>query len=480
MAGMKKTMICGGVVAGHPWRMAFLPVLVGLALMLPPKIEAGSLTRIPQPKVAYEKQPVEADFQVTVNGQPLDVLGIPRPSMHDGQLKEQHCLPYYAAMFEADEEVEVAVESVRDVTKARILPLARGIRPKIESAHRLTFRAKPPFKVSVEPEVRHRALVLAAYELERDVPAAGTPGVRRFEAGRYHFDKPIVLKSNETLYLAPGAWVESAVKAVGTNITIRGRGVLSGLCWEWCKGPGRMIFAKGEDITLRDITIVGSWQWTVVLEACNRAHVSGVNILNGHVLNDDAIDVCRSRNVRIDNCFIRAQDDCVAVKYSCDGIRVEDCALWADVANNIRIGFECEGAPKAFRNVTFRNIDILHQAIHKPKIEYSWAENVVKVEAGNDMVFSDFLFDTFRIDAPEPGDHLVSLKTVRLQYPINHHEKAGFLRNVTFRNFQLPKDLPEGSEDMIVWAYDKDHPIENWTFENKDPRIRVQTRISSK
>jgi len=432
------------------------------------------LTLIPQPKVAFDRQPVPEDFKVTVNGRALDVLGIPPPSMHDKQLPEAACLPYYAAMFEADEEVEVTVESLRDVTKTRILPLSRGIKPKVESAHRLSFRAKPPFKVSVEPEVRHRALVLVANEPERDVPAAGAPGVRRFEAGRYHFDKPIELKSNETLYLAPGAWVESAVKAVGTNITIRGRGVLSGLCWDWCKGPGRMIFAKGEDITIRDITVVGSWQWTIVLEACNRAHVTGVNILNGHVLNDDAIDVCRSRNVRIDHCFIRAQDDCVAVKYSCDGIRVENCSFWADVANNIRIGFECEGAPKAFKNITFRNIDILHQSFHKPKIDRPWSENAVKIEAGNGMVFSDFLFDTFRFDSPEAGDHLASLKTVCLKYKVNNHKTPGYLRNVTFRNMLLPKDLPHGSEDVLCWAYDTAHPIEGFSIEGKDPRIQVK------
>ena len=436
------------------------------------------MTLIPQPKVAFDRQPVEADFRVTVNGRPLDVVGIPPPSMHDKQLADEHCLPYYAAMFDADEEVEVVVESVRDVTKTRILPLSRGICPKVESAHRLSFRARPPFKVSVEPEVRHRALVLVANEPERDAPAAGTPGVRRFEAGRHHFDKPIELKSGETLYLAPGAWVESAVRAVGTNITICGRGVLSGLCWDWCKGPGRMLYAKGDDIAIRDVTLVGSWQWTVVLDGCCRARVTGVNILNGHVLNDDAIDVCRSRDVLIDNCFIRAQDDCVAIKYSCDGIRVENCALWADVANNIRIGFECEGAPKAFRDVTFRNIDILHQSIHKPKIDRPWSENAVKIEAGNGMVFSDFVFDTFRFDAPEAGDHLASLKTVCFKYKVNNHKEPGYLRNVTFRNIRLPDDLPEGSEDVLCWAYDKDHPIGPWTIENKDPRIQVRNLTS--
>ena len=172
-----------------------------------------------------------------MNGRPLDVLGVPPPSMHDKQLAGEHCLPYYAAMFDADEEVEVVVESVRDVTKARILPLSRGIRPKVESARRLSFRARPPFKVSVEPEVRHRALVLVANEPERDAPSAGTPGVRRVEAGRHHFDRPIELKSNETLYLAPGAWVEGIVAAVGDNITVCGSGVLSGACWDWRKGP---------------------------------------------------------------------------------------------------------------------------------------------------------------------------------------------------------------------------------------------------
>jgi len=207
----------------------------------------------------------DGEYRVSVNGRPVDVLYIPKPSMHDGQLTgDENLQPYYAALFDADEEVTIAVESPKDLSATRVLPASRGIRPNLESAHRVTFRAKPPFKLSFEPQPRHRALVLSAHLPEKDAPKSDAPGVKYFGPGRHHFDKAIRLGSNETLYLAPGAWVEGAVHADGTNITVRGRGVLSGLCWDWLKGPeggGHMMVLHGQDIRLRDITIVGAWHW---------------------------------------------------------------------------------------------------------------------------------------------------------------------------------------------------------------------------
>ena len=155
-------------------------------------------------------------FTVKVNGRPVDVVEIPKPT---------HCLkgddahPYYAAFFDADEEVTVEVTGAANMRRTRILPTRRGIAPQVKSEHAVGFRAKPPFNVAVEPSGRHGALVIAANVPEKDAPRPDDPNVVYFGPGRHRRDKAIALGSGQTLYLAPGAYVEGWVKANGTNMT---------------------------------------------------------------------------------------------------------------------------------------------------------------------------------------------------------------------------------------------------------------------
>ncbi|MBX6357410.1 MAG: hypothetical protein IRZ05_16355, partial [Micromonosporaceae bacterium] len=60
------------------------------------------------------------------------------------------------------------------------------------------------------------------------VPAAHDPDVLYLGPGVHHLGT-VQLHSNQTVYLAGGAWVEAAFKGVGLeNVVIKGRGVLSG------------------------------------------------------------------------------------------------------------------------------------------------------------------------------------------------------------------------------------------------------------
>ena len=411
-------------------------------------------------------------YRVTVNGKPVDVVFIEKPSMADSQLQwkdgPDNLHPYYFVAFDADDEVEIAVTSEQDLSRVRIFPSRLGIRPSDCTAHRVVFRAKPPFKLSFEPQPRHRALVFSAQLPEKDVPDRTDPKVRWFGPGRHHFDKPIILGKGQTLYLAPGAWVEAAVFGRGCDgARIRGRGVLSGLCWPWRKGPAdRMVDVSGRDVRLEGVTIVGSYHWCVVLERCENAVVRGINILNGHVLNDDGIDVVRSRHVTIEDVFIRSQDDCIAPKYWCEDLKVRNAVLWTDVANIFRIGYECEGAGYRFADFDVRGVDILHQSIHKPAAGKMWSENAVYIQASNDMPFENISFADVRFDAPEPGDNLACIRTQRTQDRWNRHKEPGDVRNVTFDGIVFPNGLPENSESIWIENVDDGRTVDGVCFRN--------------
>ncbi len=68
-------------------------------------------------------------------------------------------------------------------------------------------------------------------------------------------------------------------------------------------------------------------------------------------------------NVRIRDCFIRTDDDCISPKgkgpndVPIQNLVVSHCVLWTDRANIWRIGYETDAA--ATRNFVFRDIDVL-------------------------------------------------------------------------------------------------------------------------
>ena len=406
-------------------------------------------------------------WRVTVNGRALDVLKVPCPT---------HCLtgyfaqPYYAAFFDADETVEIAVSGhdPENVRKIRVLPERRNIRPTPNKDGTVVFRAKPPFNLVLQRGSRYHNLVLAAQTPEKDRLRSDDPNVIAFGPGRHRLDKPLKLSARQTLYLAPGAYVEGAVRGVGNDITVCGRGILSGEPWPWGKGPqARMCWLSGTNVTVRGVTFMSAWTWTLVLDGAENVLIDGVKIFNGRVLNDDGIDLCSVRNATVRNCFVRSQDDCVAVKWRSENLLVEDCAFWTDVANIIRIGYECAGPGHSFRHQVFRRIDIVRQAVgnNKPPDD-TWTENAIAVQMSHDTLAEDLLFEDFAFDGVEPQDLFLCLRTPICRYRGIDIRHGGHVRNVRFRKIRFPSKRPLGSLGIWMHSVDPDHAVEDVSFED--------------
>lgn len=393
-----------------------------------------------------------ADYRVTADGTDIPVMRTPdteyRPHF---KLATNH---YSYAQFDADGEVEVKVAW---------------------KGGEETFRARPPFKRVFQPFDRDSSLVLAANGPERDVPARNAPGVVYFGPGRHRADLT-VLKSGETLYLAGGALLEGAVYANGTNITIRGRGILSGAPWPWKQGPTRtpksdqinldygiLALVEGKGNIVRDIVLWSSWCYHLVLNEAEDCVVDNVKVLGGRVLNDDGIDPCRCRNLVIRNSFVRTQDDCIAPKFWIEGMTVSNMTLWSDCASPIRVGYECEKAPRGFRNLVFRDLEFLRLTRVPTAMEAYWARPAIQLQATNDTVFDGFLFEGIRIAAAEPTDTFLVFRTQTTAQTFLY-DRAGTARNVTFRDIVLPS-LPGGLPSLVS-AHDDEHPITGLRFEN--------------
>ena len=118
---------------------------------------------------------------------------------------------------------------------------------------------------------------------------------------------------------------------------------------------------KAAHITVRDITLEESPDWTLHLGHTDNAVIDGITLLSSLSagVNADGIDIDGCRNVRISNCHIATGDDAICLKstnrfgeYSaCENIVVNNCTL-ESTSTALKIGTESHGD---FRNIIFSN-----------------------------------------------------------------------------------------------------------------------------
>ena len=419
-------------------------------------------------------KPVYPAYQVKVDGRDVPLYA-EAVAFGEGQMDGDSSFvgPYFFGSFELTNAVEVRVSCSLPLDGVEILPESAGITPRNVSSNEISFKADRPFKVSIERDGRRSPLILFADEPEHGVPVQDAPNVRYFGPGT-HSPGLITLATGQTLYLAAGAVVNGCVKATGDNITICGRGLLTGDSYPRFKGPGRYLLdlVDCRNITIRDVMLSGSFGWTLVLTDCERALIDNVKILCSNMINDDAVDICNSRDVTVRRSFFRAQDDIIAVKgmgkdrfasATC-GIRVEDCVFWTDCANAFRIGYEC--GTTEMGGIHVRNVDVIHCSKgYRPPSHY-WSNAVFWLQPSNGMTLSDCLFEDVRIRS-DGIDMILVQAEPRVCGGADgvRYKQAGRLRDCVFRNVSVTGDAPNPVCDVVVKGRSAEEDVEGVAFE---------------
>jgi hypothetical protein len=414
-------------------------------------------------------QPVtSSEYQVSVNGKSVPVYTA-KEEFHDGI--------YFFTTFDFKSTANVVVSSTHDLSHVQLLPSKYKFAVKKYNAHKVSFKADKPFRLSFEHNGRLRPLLVFGNRPDKKVYAAGQPDVIYFGPGVHHAGR-IVVRSGQTLYLADGAIVNGSVWLQGDDITVCGKGILTGDDWKRFHGPGSyMFFAyKCRNLTLRDITITNSWTWTCVLSGCDRVLIDNIKVCCSNMINDDAVDICNSRNVSVKNCFLRAQDDIIAVKgipqecmsqgdpdkqYAqfgttqlpqshvshhassapisvCENISVENCELWTDKANIFRIGYEC-GATD-MRNIIGRHLYVVHYSFDFRPPEHYWCNAIFYLQPSNAMRISCCRFEDITINADGCDLVVLAAKCGLTSGPDSAGESyktSGTLSNVLLKNISV-------------------------------------------
>ena len=210
------------------------------------------------------------------------------------------------------------------------------------------------------------------------------------------------------------------------------------------------------NVEINGITLRGSSHWTIVPRNSKRITIRNVKLCNSRVQNDDGINPCNSQDVLITDCFIRSDDDCIALKgldfrgenSNVERITVENSTLWCDRARICLLGHESRA--NFMRNVTFRNLDIIH-----------FTMTPFLLEPGEDMRLEDVTIEDIRMHG-EGQREFIRLRPVVNQYM--RKKVPGYIRNIRFKNITL--EGKPGDYLIQIQGADAEHNVSGISFEN--------------
>ncbi|MBC8142403.1 MAG: right-handed parallel beta-helix repeat-containing protein [Armatimonadetes bacterium] len=316
-------------------------------------------------------------------------------------------------------------------------------------------------------------LYLFASLPDRERPNPADPTVHFFAAGKVHDAGDFLhLSDGQSVYIEGGAVLRNTgIRAANsTNVSVRGQGIMDASALPY-HTKRLLVFENCDHVHVENIVSVGSPTWNVVFGACRNVEVENVRLLTWQVTGD-GIDIVGSENVRVSDCFIRTNDDCVAVKSvnyvegeraqtaatagivdwrgDVRNVVVERCVLHNDRAGNVlEIGYETQC--DTIENIVFLDCDVI--AAHG----YG---GVFTIHNGDRATIRNVLYESIRVE--HYFDLLVDIRVLHSRY--SRDEKRGRIENIRFHDISC---VANGyNAPSVIGGFDEESPVENISFEN--------------
>ena len=354
----------------------------------------------------------------------------------------------------------VKVKAPVDVSSAKVLPSSRGIVPQIKGRE-ISFQALPGDRLTLEVNGdEYHSLHVFANKPEEETIDPSDPNVIYFGPGE-HYVSRIVVRSNQTLYIAPGAVLygemfqrepggpySPVISLIGDNIKVRGSGIVDGSLCDI--HTTNLLYVNGNDISIEGIILRDASVWTVPVMRSRNVTIDGVKIF-GYRANSDGIDICNSENVTVKNCFIRTLDDLIVIKTvrsggPCENVYAYGNILWNEVAHAVSVGAEIS---HDIRNVVFEDNDIIHDKGRE------WSMRVYHCD---NAIVSGIVFRNLRI---EESKNFLSLWINKAVWSTS--DERGHISDVIFENIQARNVV---NPAIQLLGYDEGHLVENVTISN--------------
>lgn len=440
---------------------------------------------------APDEVELSAAFTVSVEGSEVPVYKttIPAAELIPRLNRDPDAFDFASfAYFDINASVEVSVNCPEAVESVKILPSSFDIVPEVKGKN-ITFVLEDPKHVTIEVNGNwQNSLHIFANPFEENVPDPEDPNVIYFGPG-VHEITSIPVGDSTTVYIAGGAIVRCLMDPEeesvdlrgprnppsfllqGKNITVRGRGIIDQEALPRAKRRYTIFAQHSEDVFIEGVIIHDPSHWTVPIQDCDRVHVDNIKIL-GWRGNSDGVDISNSRDVLVENCFMRTLDDAVVIKSfkgrgEVKNIHTRKCVVWNELAHSLSIGAEIR---ENVSNILFEDCDVIHDV---------GRETALRIYHCDDALISDVTFENIRV---EEARRLISCWIGKTRW--TETQERGHVKNVIFRNItavSAPIDTTlTGFQDGTDWkpymirdhasielvGFDQDHIVEEVLFEN--------------
>ncbi len=393
----------------------------------------------------------------------------------------------YFAGFDLDAPSEIEVEAIGvDIESVELRPLTKNI-PFTKQGNSVVFTVSEPMSLTVEINGYHEALAIFA-----DTPFVYEPKENdiHFLSGVYRAGL-IVPQNGQRIIIDRGALVYGVIYAKDVdNVEILGRGILDSSIYRRNNdsngddGHEVTEALRKLDITERDVHYAGSFTayncknlvvdgitfvdsplWTVIVRnGCENVLINNIKIIGQWRYNSDGVDICASKNVVLQNSFVRSFDDCVVVRAphldgesgGCSDIVVRNNTLWCDWGKNLELW--SGHINSEIRNVLFEDNYLIHvQAIAASVDTWYGCDRILVENVRYDGIFAEHDEDHKPQQYQDSNDQC---------YDMSAASDLSDIKLVYVMVGRLGKDLGNQQFDLNIDASGFDIRYRNISFDN--------------
>ena len=259
----------------------------------------------------------------------------------------------------------------------------------------------------------------------------------------------IKIPSNCTVYLAPGAVVKARlIVDHAENVRIVGRGILD--------HPLRGVeITYSKNVLVEGITVLNPAHYTIFGGESEDIVVRDIKSFSARSWTD-GIDLMCCRRVKVENCFLRTSDDCIALYNhrwwywgGTEDIDVGHCVFWPDVAHPVNIG--SHGDDRNPEGETLRQV-----RIHDCDILMGKEEGLLAINCGDNNHIGDVRFDRLRIEGIERG----RLFDLRVIWSEKYNRAPGHcIDSITFADITVDAPSAAVLRPSRINDYDETHRV---------------------
>ncbi len=365
-------------------------------------------------------------------------------------------------------EITVKTADDLDPEKVSVHPTSRGIHCVAEGKQ-IFFSMEKPENIKVEiAGMQDLFIFCSTIENGTDVVNPEDPNVFYFKAGQIYDVGTLEISSGQTLYIEGGAVLYGRVYGTGDGIRVLGRGIIDG-GFDVNKPRvhgNNMVYEKCTKLLVQDVISINPMSWMTILGNCDGVVIRNIKEL-GYCSGSDGVDVCGSRNVLIENCMIKNNDDGIVIKafigrskfqpwnFDVENILVRGCSFQTLFNGAIfEIGHEL--ITDKVSNITFEDCDVM--GTHG-------FGSVFSIRNCDYADISDIFYKNIRVE--HCYDQLIELRVMDSKWSKSNNERKGYVNRVRFEDINWTTTAENiGYTTSLIGGHDDEHMIKDVSFKN--------------